>query len=1600
MTAARIRVVPALFAAIFLGLLLGAPAPVAAQGSGTWVLDRFVVSFPFNDPPRPEEIRDRGLRSFRWGGERLGQAGDRREAIGDLSLSLPDRIIMGSEYRVALQATAGVTVQGRMDHPEGSLTLLKIHGICWDDNREGRAEDELRLTESQRTGTLRAAVSEMNLRAPPGGPDKPNHNCEFDAEVSVGMFPSWRMHIQAQYKPAGLEPSLELDATARRLPPSGAKASSSDVTATALDAAGRAQPGIRVDFGLEPADMGLLDRTSGLTDARGTVRVRYTAPNAAGLRGRDRVTLRARDARGLERGLELGIERFRLRMSADPVELPVLTDPASSRLRVVAEDFDGRPAADAIIEFALDPPDMGTLLGENLLGNRAVTDAQGVVELLYEAPRASALRGREQVTLHATNISQGGEAAVSIRLLALRVLRSFPESEQRDVQLDTDDELEIRFDRPLDPNSVQASTVSLETLWHGDLRPQVEARGATIWVKVTQSPIPDVGLKVKLRVKGGEDGPRGQDGSLMAADHELRFSTMPSLRPRLIVSQVVDDPREPQYQSIALSTKPFILRVEAGLDEDSELTSERVAVRLVGPGEEQGIEQTFYPGRWPPLVPDAAGQRGNSANFVMDAPLAAGSHSFEAWVRPADAPENATVSTGPVSVTVQRWRAGNLDHLRALVVPIVNDRIPGFEWAVSRQQMERWAVRTGNGAGDFLPSESVSLRMGYFEETTCVRDECNFVKSPIGDFRFWIRHVGRAGFLSGSSYILAAVPPGWLQNLSGHPDVLANPGRYHNMDVNGLWTEWVGRPGEAPAPGWDVPLIDMGLSSAGLVHAIGDVRGRPHSAAEHDLLAGYDLAGDRAIESDGQRWRGAYVSIMNESFGLGLPWMAKADYEYFLDRWTERPCLGPPPCRPGPEEAARPVHVESEQVEPGKVEPEKMDGLPEDPPVPALGFSGGILRTGLGQGERASIDPLLFFDGVPALAADGTGDYAVELRDATGGVLARYPFVPRFAPFPGGEAASFLFSLPRPNGMAAALLVRGDREIGGRRRSPNPPRVSFLRPAPSARLRGVVDMAWAGQDPDREALRYHLLASADGGASWMPLLVDSVETSLRLESDRLPNGPAVLFKLQASDGFDSDEALLTLGLDNPQLLLGTVPEDGEIGVSPHVGPLAVLRDPLDPATLDGAFRLTDRTTGVAVAGDLRYDAWAGSLSFQPTAPLTEGRSYEARVTTAARRPDGVALPEDLVWRFRVRGPMAYLPWATKLGLPAALNLSGSPSPRPPTRTAGPGSRTPTPPGGTSAPSTATPSPTPIILPSPTSAPTPAAPVAALRATTTGADGQHIRTAFIRGETIKFWLEVDNQSGAPASVDVEFVAVADSGPAPAELSWRGRVEVPVGIQWLTLERVMPANAPTGQYIFVGNIVYAGTSTAGSSAFQVASALQAADEFGDPSSGWGILDDGDSRSGYLEGAFQILIRIGNRGRWSSAGHRASDFIVEADLRLVGDAGGAAGLAGGLTDDGSGYLVFLTSKDGRYGLFRRGAGSWQTILPMTATPLLATDGSINHLMLARNGSEIRLYANARLLAVAEDPGGGEGRQALYAEGWTDGFDARFDNWRLYRP
>lgn len=227
------------------------------------------------------------------------------------------------------------------------------------------------------------------------------------------------------------------------------------------------------------------------------------------------------------------------------------------------------------------------------------------------------------------------------------------------------------------------------------------------------------------------------------------------------------------------------------------------------------------------------------------------------------------------------------------------------------------------------------------------------------------------------------------------------------------------------------------------------------------------------------------------------------------------------------------------------------------------------------------LEPIFVLPDSEELEPRVPGDYAIVLRDGSGGELARYAFTPveihSGPPSPDAsgenEIALLSFSERVPHvagteridieGPGGALLA--SVSAGG-----SAPTVAITAPAAGATLTGdPVTIAWNANDSDGDPLTYMVQYTADGGTTWQTVSFPTTETSTAVDSDTLQAAAPGRFRVLASDGVHT-----------------TIAESGDVTMPNHVPELNIV-SPADDVTV-----AISQTVNFEVEA---YDADIGSM---------------------------------------------------------------------------------------------------------------------------------------------------------------------------------------------------------------------------------------------------------------------------------------------------------------------------------------------------------------------------------------------------------------------
>ena len=194
----------------------------------------------------------------------------------------------------------------------------------------------------------------------------------------------------------------------------------------------------------------------------------------------------------------------------------------------------------------------------------------------------------------------------------------------------------------------------------------------------------------------------------------------------------------------------------------------------------------------------------------------------------------------------------------------------------------------------------------------------------------------------------------------------------------------------------------------------------------------------------------------------------------------------------------------------------KRGGVPPRP-EPRLLVTGSVSDAGAVRFTR-----LLAAEGRARTGAQPSGPYELRALDASGNVLRREPFAPRFATHSRGVGV-FTFTLPDPGRIAALTVVRDGKELARRSRSAATPSLSLDdRRLDRLGATGTRTIAWSAADADGDPLSFALQFSADGGRTWRAVGFTSGDArSFQLDLSYLSATRTGRLRLLASDGFNT-----------------------------------------------------------------------------------------------------------------------------------------------------------------------------------------------------------------------------------------------------------------------------------------------------------------------------------------------------------------------------------------------------------------------------------------------------------------------------------------------
>lgn len=172
----------------------------------------------------------------------------------------------------------------------------------------------------------------------------------------------------------------------------------------------------------------------------------------------------------------------------------------------------------------------------------------------------------------------------------------------------------------------------------------------------------------------------------------------------------------------------------------------------------------------------------------------------------------------------------------------------------------------------------------------------------------------------------------------------------------------------------------------------------------------------------------------------------------------------------------------------------------------------------------------------------------------------------------------------------------------------------------------------------------------------------------------------------------------------------------------------------------------------------------------------------------------------------------------------------------------------------------------------------------------------------------------------------------------------------------------------------------------------------DDFANPNSGWPAQDSANVRYAYVNGEYQIWVKLAGYYAWATPGESFADVRLEVDARAGSTTVGAYGLLFAVSADSADYTLLFIDNDGNFMLTRYEQDQWIDLIPWSTAEAIATGGGANHIVLQHQGTELEVWVNGFSIATLSGYAVVPGRVGLAAWSYDDPFDARFDNFRAF--
>jgi hypothetical protein len=165
-------------------------------------------------------------------------------------------------------------------------------------------------------------------------------------------------------------------------------------------------------------------------------------------------------------------------------------------------------------------------------------------------------------------------------------------------------------------------------------------------------------------------------------------------------------------------------------------------------------------------------------------------------------------------------------------------------------------------------------------------------------------------------------------------------------------------------------------------------------------------------------------------------------------------------------------------------------------------------------------------------------------------------------------------------------------------------------------------------------------------------------------------------------------------------------------------------------------------------------------------------------------------------------------------------------------------------------------------------------------------------------------------------------------------------------------------------------------------------------------WSTGEDDNAAIAIARGGLTVEVKEAQWLAWAANEAEVTDFQFEVDIALDDTAiPGEAGIVFRMVDDSNFYFLAVDNT-GRFSLWKKEAGAWESLAGWAKSALLASgDGEENRIGVLAEGSQLILLINGQAAATVEDESFAAGSLALAAGTFaTPGVNVHFDNVSLW--